>query len=237
MDSKGLFLYLCSPLLPKYVRGVLAELGGKGFDIPECSRLAEPVSSHPDMLFSELSDGTLITEGAYFSENKGFFESLPFYSRIKPSVTELSPKYPYDVAFDVIRHDGLAIGRSAYIAPEITADATAVIDVKQGYALCSTLKTERFAITADKHLHNVLADNNCETLLISGENIRLNGYDCGFIGGASCVIEKLKTIVFFGNLEMHPDFLRIKKFIENFGYKLMYPKDIPLEDFGGIKII
>ena len=237
MDNKSSFLYLCSPLLHKSVRAILDKLGGKDFDISKCSRLDAPVSSHPDMLFSELNDGTLITEGAYFYENEVFFKSLPFYERIKPSVTLLAPKYPCDVAFDVIRHNRIVVGKAPYIAPEIIADATDVIDVKQGYALCSTLKAKSFAITADKHLCKVLMDNNCETLLVSSDNIILNGYNCGFIGGASCVIEKLKTVVFFGNIEAHPDYLRIKDFIESFGYKLTYPKDMPLEDFGGIKII
>ena len=216
---------------------MLVEMGGNGFEIPECPRLDRPIASHPDMLFSELSDGTLITEGAYYSENKEFFESLPFHNRIKPSVTGLAPKYPFDVAFDVIRHGGLVIGKVGYIAPEIIADAADVIGVKQGYALCSVLKAEKFAVTADKSLCNALMDNNCETLFISGKNIRLNGYNCGFIGGASCVIERLKTVVFFGNLELHADFLKIKEFIESRGYKIIYPKDIPLEDFGGVKII
>ena len=184
MDNKGLFWYLCSSLLPKSVKTILSELGGEGFDIPACSRLDKPVSSHPDMLFSELSDGTLVTEGKYYAENQSFFEA--FGSRIRPGVTELSPKYPFDVAFDVIRHNGLAIGKAEYIAPEITADATAVINAKQGYALCSTLKAASFAITADKHIYNILVENSCETLLVSGKNIRLRGYGCGFIGGASC---------------------------------------------------
>ena len=216
---------------------MLFELGGEGFEIPECPRLDKPVAYHPDMLFSELSDGTIVTEGAYYSENKAFFESLPFHHRIKPVATELAPKYPFDVAFDVVRHSGLVIGKTQYIAPEIIADAAAAVDVKQGYALCSVLKAETFAVTAYKSLYNALVDNNCETLLISGKYIVLNGYDCGFIGGASCVVEKLKTVVFFGNLEMHEDFLKIKEFIESRGYKIMYPKDMPLEDFGGVKII
>ena len=232
-----MFSYLCSPLLPKCVKVILFELGGEGFEIPECPRLDKPVASHPDMLFSELSDGTIVTEEAYYSENKAFFESLPFHHRIKPVAIKLAPKYPNDVAFDVIRHSGLVIGKTQCIAPEIIADASAAVDVKQGYALCSVLKADGFAITADKSLYKVLVDNNCETLLISGKYIALNGYDCGFIGGASCVVEKLKTVVLFGNLEMHEDFLKIKEFIESRGYKIMYPKDMPLEDFGGIKII
>lgn len=231
------FYYLCSPYLPKEVREILRSLGGRGFDIPECPRLAKPVAAHPDMLFSELSDGTLLTEGKYFSENKAFFEGLPFYAKIKPSSTVLSPEYPRDVAFDVVRHRGAVIGKAEYMAEEIKRDAAAIIDVKQGYALCSVLKTERFAITADKHLCNALIDNDCEILFNSRNNIILNGYNCGFIGGASCCVEEAKAVVFFGNAEELSEFEKIKSFIEGFGYELKYPKNIPLEDFGGVKIV
>lgn len=230
------FYYLCSPHLPKEVREILRSLGGQGFDIPECPRLAKPVAAHPDMLFSELSDGTLLTEGKYFSENKAFFEGLPFYAKIKPSSTILAPEYPEDVAFDVVRHRGKVIGKAEYMAEEIKRDADDIIDVKQGYALCSVLKTECFAITADKHLYNALMDNNCETLFDSGNNIILNGYNCGFIGGASCCIEEARTVVLFGNAEELSEFEKIKSFIEGYGYKLKYPRNIPLEDFGGVKI-
>ena len=231
------FYYLCSPYLTNEVRTILDDLGGEGFVIPECPRLARPVAAHPDMLFSVMPDGTVLTEGEYFSENKGFFESMPFYDRIMPSQTVLEPLYPKDVAFDCVYFNDTVIGKKQFIANEIKNDATRVIDVKQGYALCSTLISECFAITADKHIYNAILDNNCEVLLISSNNILLNGYNCGFIGGASCVIESEKTVVFFGNAEVHTDFWRMKKFIEKFGYVLRYPKNVPLEDFGGVKII
>lgn len=236
-EKKTEFYYLCSPYLTKEVRAILSDLGGEGFEITECSRLARPVSAHPDMLFSELKDGTLLTEEKYFFENKAFFESLPFYDRIKTSVTELAPDYPKDIAFDCVYINDTVVGKAQYLACEIKDSVARVIDVKQGYALCSTLKTEKFAITADKHIYNALMDNNCETLLISSNNIMLNGYNCGFVGGASCVVESERTVVLFGNAEDHPDFLRIREFIEKFGYTLRYPQNIPLEDFGGVKIV
>jgi len=236
-EKKTIFYYLCSPYLTNEVRTILNGLGGEGFGIPECPRLARPVAAHPDMLFSIMPDGTVWTDGKYFFENKAFFESLPFYDRIKPSVTELAPDYPMDIAFDCVYINDIVIGKGQYLACEIKNSAARVIDVKQGYALCSTLKTEKFAITADKYIYNAIMDNNCEVLFISSDNILLNGYNCGFIGGASCVVESEKTVVFFGNVEDHPDFFKMKEFIEKFGYVLRYPKNVPLEDFGGVKII
>lgn len=236
MSEKSRFLYLCSPFLYPEAKALLSLLGGEAAVIPPCDRLDDPVSHHPDMLFSVLSDGKILTERRYYNENKTFFSVID-KERLVLSEAELGKKYPADIAFDCIRHKKCAIGKKAYTAAEIINDSDCFIDVKQGYALCSTLKTESFAITADAGIREAMEKAGVSTLLIKNTKIELDGYGCGFIGGACCCVEKNKSVVFFGDVSLSKDFSDIKAFINKYGYDISYLKGLPLKDFGGIKII
>ena len=58
-------------------------------------------------------------------------------------------------------------------------------------------------------------------LLISSGDIKLEGYDYGFIGGASGKISD-NTVVFFGNAEMHPYYSSIRELCLKIKLKLKY---------------
>ena len=79
------------------------------------------------------------------------------------------------------------------------------------------------------------ARENARVLLIEKGHIELPGFDYGFIGGASFVYED--KVIFFGNIERHPDFENIKDFIEATEYELIYNNSIPLTDIGGAVIL
>ena len=71
-------------------------------------------------------------------------------------------------------------------------------------------------------------------LLISSGDIKLEGYDYGFIGGASGKISD-NTVVFFGNAEMHPYYSSIKELCSRnkIAIKILC-KNMPLTDVGSI---
>lgn len=61
-----------------------------------------------------------------------------------------------------------------------------IVNINQGYARCSTLiLNNRTAVTADISVKNALEKDGAKVLLISSGDIKLEGYDYGFIGGAS----------------------------------------------------
>ena len=111
------------------------------------------------------------------------------------------------------------------------------VNVNQGYARCSTLiVAQNAAITADKSIEKALKSNGAEALLISEGNIRLEGFDYGFIGGASCTDEK--TVYFFGNVKKHPDYEKIKAFCDRYNSNIeILCEDEPLTDIGGAVLI
>ena len=107
------------------------------------------------------------------------------------------------------------------------------VDVSQGYTRCSTLIiAEKAAITADKSIEKALRKNEIDVLLISQGNIRLEGFDYGFIGGAS--FSGGNTVYFFGNIRKHPDYEKISEFCKkyNSNIEILCPAE-PLTDIGG----
>ncbi len=224
---------LCSPELNFKTRGFFNQYNIICIDIPPCPRLQAPVCTHPDMLFFKLSDSSLLTEKQYYDENREFFASLPPSLKIKTSSVELEKYYPRDIAFDALKVESTLFCLENYTAREILSDAEKTVNVKQGYAKCSSLLLESAVITADKSIHNAVASSGFDCALIAPEGISLNGYNCGFIGGASAVIEQEKAVIFFGNISAHPSFDIIRDFCEKKGYKLHFDCSSYPTDLGG----
>ncbi len=111
------------------------------------------------------------------------------------------------------------------------------VNVNQGYTRCSTLViSENAAITADKSIEKALRNHGADVLLISAGNIRLEGFDYGFIGGAGFTDDG-KTY-FFGDVSKHPYYEKIMEFCKkhNSIIEILCSYE-PLTDIGGVVII
>lgn len=224
--------------MPKGITDKFHEFDYDIIYIPRCESLSFPVSMHPDMLFSVIGDGQLLTDRNYFLRNEAFFKSLEEIGvKIMLSERTLSANYPNDILFDAIKTENLLIGNLDFTAPELFLNNVKTVKVKQGYALCSTLLMENAAVSADTGICNALTENGYDVLKVSPGDIVLDGYNCGFIGGASAVLYDVKTVVFFGNIANHRDGEKITDFCKEHGYKVRYDKTLPLTDFGGVKLI
>ena len=108
-----------------------------------------------------------------------------------------------------------------------------LVNVNQGYTRCSTLVVnDNAVITADPSIEDALRKNGVEVLRISQGQIRLEGFDYGFIGGCSGRINN--TIFFFGNIREHSDYSGIKDYIMEHNSKIEILCDnMPLTDIGG----
>ena len=111
-----------------------------------------------------------------------------------------------------------------------------IINVNQGYSACSTLVLDEcHAISADPSIINAIKREEKEVLEISPEGINLDGYGCGFIGGASGVLGK--KVYFFGDYISHPSHCEIASFLNKNGFEPIKLFDMKLHDFGGIKFL
>ncbi len=207
--------------------------------LPPYDKLDTPVSTHADMLVSIIDDNIFVYN-EYYEANKSLFSSLDEKYKIVKVKKACDKKYPNDIALNV-----LIIGNKIFCNIKNTAkeileyaekNGYELINISQGYSACSTLVIgDKSAITADKGVYKALLKENIKTLLITNDTIKLQGYNCGFIGGCGGAYNK--KVIFFGEIENHPDFDKINDFLsgENCTYISVSNGDV--YDFGGIKFL
>lgn len=191
--------------------------------------VADPVSDHPDMFMCKMGtapDSDIVMWPGLF-RNDTIIDAGPM----------LCPKYPHDIPYNSACTGRYLIHYLKYTAPEILKKAKELgmimVDVKQGYAKCSTvIVDENSIITYDQGIASACRAAGLDVLTVMPGHVMLPGYDTGFIGGASGRVGD--TIYFNGDLSVHPDFDNIREFIESHGLKLWWTKDWPLTDIGSV---
>src|SRR5690606_17541261 len=107
----------------------------------------------------------------------------------------LSRNYPEDIAYNVARIGRYAVHNLQHTDQVLKyyleeADIE-FIHVNQGYSKCSTaVLNEHMALTSDISIHEKLTSYNITCLYINPEVIILNGYNHGFIGGCTGLINE-----------------------------------------------
>ncbi len=213
--------------------------GIKSVALPKYEKLDLPVSSHADMLICVIKNDIFIYKD-YYLKNKHIFNTIPNEYSITLVEKECRREYPQDIALNVLVIGKKIFCNQKHTAKEIIDFAIAngyeIINVKQGYSACSTMVIdEKNAITGDKGMYISLINEGINTLLISSDDIKLNGYDHGFIGGSVGVLNK--TMYFFGNAERLKDYKLISNFLDRLNFKIFYVLSGNVCDFGGVKML
>ena len=103
---------------------------------------------------------------------------------------------------------------------------------RQGYSRCCVcVVDESSVITADRGIAASARDYGLDVLLIQPGYILLDGFDYGFIGGASFKIAADK-LAFTGHLRYHPDADKILHFLDAHGVVPIYLTQHPAFDIG-----
>lgn len=177
------------------------------------------ISCHPDIFLCKM----------------GITEDAPIFFAEK---SDLGFEYPEDVAFNAACTGKYFIHNLDYTNPRLLQAAKdlgmELIHVRQGYTKCSTVIVDEYAIiTYDEGIVRACSKYpDLEVLQISPGFIRLDGYDTGFIGGCSGRIGN--EVIFNGDLSAHPDFNRIRSFIESHGLTCRWFSEYKLTDIGSI---
>jgi hypothetical protein len=210
-------IVLTSSSLPEICVRALGERGFELLVFPEYFRLQKPVASHPDMLLHILGD-KYITSAEYYSLASNTFAKLNS-AGFMPVLTDERPfaDYPDDVLFNSLRLGnklfGLEKKMSKVIREYAKENSIQIVNVKQGYTKCSVCKvSENAVITADDGIAKAVSACGVDVLKIRAGHVRINGYDCGFIGGASGASEE--AVYFCGDVMSHPDGKSISEFCE-----------------------
>ncbi len=211
----------------------LTEWGINCIKLSRLSTLDDEISSHADIQIFNKGNGKLVISneaGEKLKEGLKDF-NLTFQKNIK------SP-YPNDIMLNAAFIGNKIICNTSFVSKEIISFANEnnieIIHTKQGYSRCSLcIVNENALITEDTGLTSLLKKCQFDVLEITPGKIHLSEAHSGFIGGASAKISK-KEIYFSGDISKHPDFNKIKGFLDNYNISMVYNKSRKLTDFGGI---
>jgi hypothetical protein len=199
-------------------------------------RLYDAVSFHPDMVICPVGAGKMVVEPTMYEY---FRKTLSSYGTVVlKGKTELSRNYPLNIAYNIAVAGNRAFLYSRYadkiIVDELKKNNTVFINVKQGYTKCSTaVVDDNSIVTADRGIYSAALKNGVDALLINPGQIKLEGFDYGFIGGC-CGRIGGSLLAFAGNPSLHPDWAVLSEFLEKRGIKAVPLFDGPLMDVGSI---
>jgi len=198
----------------------------------KCDKMSAEVCFHPDMLIFVYGD-------AVYCEKNNIRPVKEIFAgkHVKNvEICEKVPGYPYEAMLNgfVCNNKLICCKRSFGLIKELEDKVDGIIYVRQGYTKCSICAVdERAFITEDEGIYRACTKEGFDVLLLKSREVRLDGYNCGFIGGASGKIDK-NILAFFGNISLHSEYKTIESFAASHGVEIVSLSDDPLYDYGGI---
>lgn len=218
----------------------LAALGFEAIAVPGNQNVDERLSSHCDLsLF--YPGGDIIFCADYIS-GSSFSDKL---SQIGLNIEYIDEKqgelYPKDALLNICTVGGRYIFNpkvsSAKAVTFLNGQGREPVPVRQGYARCSScVVSDNAIITADSGIARACMNKGMDVLKINPGYIVLEGFEYGFIGGASFKISD-DILCFTGQLESHPDKADILSFVDSHSVKPVFLTDYPIFDIGGVILL
>ena len=143
-----------------------------------------------------------------------------------------------EVVLNISYNSTMFFHNKKYTTNEIFCDLSKnreYVEIKQGYANCSIICLNKSIITSDEGIYKSLKKQNINSFLVTTEGILLNGYKNGFIGGTCGLIDN--RLVFYGDVTTYKDYDIIKKVCDYENISIIYPKNQPFVDLGGIIVV
>ena len=211
----------------------LKDLGYKIIKTQPETTVSDAICGHPDIVLCKLKNHDHVAKATF----RGFLIGETGCEIIEGN-SILNKSYPFDIAYNAALVGNNLFCKEKYTDISILNycknNHIKVLNVNQGYAKCSIcVVSDNAIITADKNIFNAAVKNNIDVLLIENTEIVLKGYDEGFFGGATGLIER-DLLAVNGNLTLHRDCDRIKHFCDKYGVTVLSLSDEPICDVGSI---
>ncbi len=221
-----------------YLSTELEALGISSITVPQNPYIDKRLASHADLsVFFAGSNKLYLAPHLRNTNFSKLIEELGFetvYLEISQSA-----EYPNDCQFNV------CIWNRNILYNEHTAERRIISDFisqkeilqlkcKQGYCKCMvSVVDSNSIITSDHGIAKVCEEQGIDVLKIEPGHIDLDGFDYGFIGGASFKSSK-NTMIFTGSLDMHPDKDAILNFLSKRNIMPKYLTNKKIFDVGSI---
>ena len=217
---------------PLSVKETLEGLGIEVVPTIEHKNISREISDHADMQIAKISEDLFVCAPEVYDYYKPILKE-----KLMCGDTNLKCNYPYDIAYNVARVGKYAFHNTKYtdscVLNHLKNQNVKMINVSQGYTKCNMCIAGDAVITSDEGIYESFVELGISTLKIRQGHIRLDGYDYGFIGGASGQISD-DAIFFAGDITLHPDFEIIRDFLNDINKKFEYVPDTPLVDVGTV---
>jgi uncharacterized protein DUF6873 len=202
----------------------------------KCCDLHEPIDGHPDMVMHPIDEKTFIVAPNVFDYYRSVLNNIGI-KVIKGGKT-LCRNYPEDIAYNVARIGRYAVHNThhtdqvlKYYLEEANIE---FIHVNQGYTKCSLAAVgKNKAVTSDLLIHEKIKSYNIDCMFINPEVVYLKGYNCGFIGGCTGLINE-KIFLSTGQIFDKIIIDAFKQFIQSSGYLYEEASSQQIIDLGSI---
>ncbi len=188
----------------------------------------ERISGHADLSAVHVGKSIILSE--YLKS----CEQIHNLINVKFVPDPMQAVYPYDAAlnFCIVADKLFYNPKSANAKLVEKCDCKHLIAVKQGYTKCSIcVVDENSIITSDKRIAEKAEIFGMDALYLPEPFVKLDGFDHGFIGGASFKISK-SELAFTGAIEDTNIKNKIESFLSERGIKPTYLTDKPIFDIG-----
>ncbi|MDE4542103.1 DUF6873 family GME fold protein [Thermoanaerobacterium sp. R66] len=238
-----------NPYVPdKKVRCVVVD--GRHYDVAESLRkmeievvmtkrhtsLYEAISYHPDIIVHNAGDRQIVLAPDVDENFVGEIKKLNL--EVIFGKTVLSRNYPDNIAYNVARLGDYAFHNLKYTDPVLREvlekKGVKFIHVKQGYTKCNMAIVDNISfITSDAGIYETALKEGFDCLLIEQGGIKLDGFDYGFIGGASGLIDK-DVFCVAGDLRYHNEYKKIIDFLKYKNKEIIFLSSGEVKDIGSI---
>ncbi|MBR1969770.1 MAG: hypothetical protein IKA17_05400 [Clostridia bacterium] len=151
--------------------------------------------------------------------------------------SKLKGNYPHDCAYNVGVAGKWFFANEKVIDRELhnclCENGYEFIPVKQGYAKCSMCAIdENSLITSDTGIFRACEKKGIDALLVSNDDIKLEGFENGFFGG--CCGFDGENLLVNGNAKTLKDYKSIEKFLTERGFGIISLNSGAIVDIGSI---
>ncbi|MEG2929314.1 MAG: hypothetical protein RR846_07160 [Oscillospiraceae bacterium] len=208
----------------------LIRLGYRCIPTIKSDRVSMPISCHADALYLATDEKNIIISSC----QKENITALEMEGFTVTSTDILQPGYRTECGLNMVKCGGTLIyNPKTAISCDIFNNVRDKITVNQGYAKCSTIAiNENAFITEDVGIYKGVKARGKDCLLLKKGFVKLDGYDCGFIGGASIML-KDSVLFFCGDINLHPQKNEIGEYLTKHNVTAHCIKNKPLTDVGG----
>ena len=196
------------------------------------NRVMSEISHHADITIAHLGKNRFICSPDSYS----YYKDILTGADLICGPYDLGKIYPNDVYYNItaLKDYIFAYKNQIEILKMNNPMSQKILKANQGYTKCNICVVDDNAIiTSDISIYNEAKKNDIDVLLIKSGEIELDGFDYGFIGGATGKLSK-NILALNGELKTHSDADNIKAFCKNYGVDIYELKKGDICDIGSI---